>query len=476
MKIQPFFHRNCIENFLSINSICPSCKHPCELVDLKKVSLLVSQNPTTKPTNRNKSRGALAKQHNTRSQTRNLFQDNQLNSTNPNIEVSGTPTRTTQQSPLNSPDRNHPLASGFTQNQNITVDFDQLNKLIETNITRLLTNLEMIPNPNNRTQAVRNINSRGSNSGNNDQNPTNRIGSPVSLNSNFSNLNMDKITSIISSWNIKFDGSPSGLNVEEFLYRIRSLTFDNFNGDFVPIVKNLNVLLTGKAKDWYWRYRKHVETFTWDEFCMAIRCQYRDFKSSFDIREEIRNRKMKAGETFDMFFDSISLIIDRLPSPMSEMELIEILTRNLRPEIRQDLLYVPVHSISHLRKLVQMREAFLNDDHVKKNLSFRHHNNNNVMARRYIAEVDDVNNSDNLETNHSIDEEVNAIDLQNRILRCWNCKGTDHFWYDCLEERKIFCYGCGTENIYKPQCPKCSERRIKISKNLKTLEAMNNPN
>ena len=83
------------------------------------------------------------------------------------------------------------------------------------------------------------------------------------------------------------------------------------------------------------------------------------------------------------------------------------------------------------------------------------------MAKRYIAEVDDVN-SEILKTNHSIDEEVNAIDLANRVLRCWNCKGTDHFWHDCLEEGKIFRYGCGTENIYKPQCPKYSVKRIKI--------------
>ena len=61
--------------------------------------------------------------------------------------------------------------------------------------------------------------------------------------------------------------------------------------------------------------------------------------------------------------------------------------RNLRPEIRQELLYVPIHSISHLRKLVQMREEFLNDEHVRKNLAYRP---NSLAPRRHIAEVEFV--------------------------------------------------------------------------------------
>lgn len=64
-------------------------------------------------------------------------------------------------------------------------------------------------------------------------------------------------------------------------------------------------------------------------------------------------------------------IHDRLPTQMSELELIEILTRNLRPEIRQELLYIPVNSLAHLRKLVHMRENFLNDDYVRIQLSNR---------------------------------------------------------------------------------------------------------
>lgn len=162
----------------------------------------------------------------------------------------------------------------------------------------------------------------------------------------------------------------------------------NFNGDFSVVCKNMHILLTGKARDWFWRYHKQVESIVWTEFCEALRFQYRDFKSSFDIREEIRNRKQKPNETFDEFFDAITVVMDKLPHSMSEGEVIEILTRNLRPEIRQDLLYIPIHSLPYLRKLVQMRD------------------------------------------------------------------------------RTVFCYGCGTKDVYKPKCIKCQAKKQNISKNL----------
>lgn len=282
---------------------------------------------------------------------------------------------------------------------------------------------------------------------------------------NYNNFSMrsEKVSSIIQSWDLKFDGSSSGLTIEEFLYRVRSLTQDHFNGNFSPICKNLNILLSGKARNSYWRYHKGVGNLDWKEFCEAIQCQYRDLKSSYDIKEEIRNRKQKPGENFDSYFDSISSIIDRLPSQIPEMELIEIITRNLRPEIRQEILYIPVHSIPHLRKLVHMRESFLSDEHVRRNLGIR---SQNIMPpRRHIAELSEPENFDNLNVN-----DVNAIQNPNKILRCWNCDSTDHCWDDCLQQRTIFCYGCGEKNTYKQQCPKCFNRKINVSKNYKCLD------
>lgn len=78
---------------------------------------------------------------------------------------------------------------------------------------------------------------------------------------------------------------------------------------------------------------------------MDLKHQYKDFKSNYDLKKEIRNRKMKPNETFETFYESVSSLLDKLEIHISETELIEILTRNLRPGIRHELLFVPIFSI-----------------------------------------------------------------------------------------------------------------------------------
>lgn len=66
---------------------------------------------------------------------------------------------------------------------------------------------------------------------------------------------------------------------------------------------------------------------------MEFKKQYRDYRTTYDIREELNSRKQKSGESFEAFYDAINGIIDRLSVPLEDEQLIEINTRNLRPEI-----------------------------------------------------------------------------------------------------------------------------------------------
>lgn len=226
-------------------------------------------------------------------------------------------------------------------------------------------------------------------------------------------------------------------------------------------------MLSGRAREWYWRYRKQVQILTCNEFCEALKYQFKDFKTNFDIYEELRNRKMKPNESFETFYDSISAIVDRLDKPIAETELIEIVSHNLRSEIRHELLYVPIYSIAHLRKLVQIREHLLNTDYLRKNsakiipqMGLRHH----------VAEVAFPDNNANADLSFPYENTVEALQ---HSIKCWNCDKIGHYWDDCLEERKVFCYGCGEKNTYKPQCTKCSTKRL-IPKNFHTQNVPQN--
>lgn len=478
------FHRNCIEKYLASTSECPTCKRPFELSELRSMNpqnepLQLLQNESYEVQNtsqefqrqksnsyRGKKRGALAKQYNTRSSARNAqFNSNQLllpdiyeNSTMPAEDNTiGEPSSNRSHVPSFNP--RTPQRTDVTHNSN-NIDYDIINRMIESGISKLLRNM--------------NLNNCVSNTNNNHPTSTDQPHTSRSSTPNFnSSLSSDKIPSIIRNWNLQFDGSTQGLDVDEFLYRVKSLAADNFEGDYTVICKNLNILLSGKAREWFWRYRKQVPSVIWEDFCIAIRYQYKDFRSDADIREELRNRKQKPGESFESFYDSICTILDRLSSQIPDVELIEIIKRNLRPDIRHELLYVPILSIAHLRKLIQMRENLLNDETCRRHLSNK--STNNSYPKRYVSEVEHFENFiDNLDPEKT-SVSVDAVAHGPHNVKCWNCQEPGHFWEDCLKDRSVFCYGCGARNIYKPNCLKCTTKKLHGTYNQNLCNASKNP-
>ncbi|XP_073845260.1 uncharacterized protein [Musca autumnalis] len=462
--------------------------------------------------NRGKPRGAMAKTYYTRShsQVRNIFQEHLQN----NLSDSEAPREDGMDTLLNSPVMNQKLgakkksgkapqaAIAYEQISQVVghtdtpfdspvinrkrdtnkksskapqtgIDYHQINRIIESTVTRMIQNLKLQkgdnPSRNDHSDfdSESNISMHRNSSQNNSRNQngqpdtsTHSSGErPMSASGNHG-IRPDKLTTVIRDWNIRFDGSHNGMSVDEFLYRVKTLTKENLNNDFSQLCKNLPLLLTGKAQDWYWRYHKRVPQIEWDPFCAALKYQYKEFRSSFDIKEEIRNRKMKSNEIFESFYDSITSMLDRLEKSMEEEELIEILTRNLRPDIRHELLYVPIFSIAHLRKLVQMREALLSKDQFRKGMPPKIVSN---QCQRRVAEIefDDSNSCTAEDKNHLI----GAVQQSSRPMKCWNCEELGHFREDCESEPNVFCYGCGQKNTYKPQCSKCATRKLWKPKN-----------
>lgn len=104
----------------------------------------------------------------------------------------------------------------------------------------------------------------------------------------------------------------------------------------------------------------------------------------------------------------------------------------------------------------------MSDEHVKRNLPTR--NANMPQSRRQISELDiDAENPDS----PLVDTSVDAIKNYSNKIQCWNCEEVGHHWEDCLQNRKIFCYGCGAKEIYKPNCTNCLAKRALASKKLR---------
>nr|CAI5868853.1 unnamed protein product [Callosobruchus analis] len=39
---------------------------------------------------------------------------------------------------------------------------------------------------------------------------------------------------------------------------------------------------------------------------------------------------------------------------------------------------------------------------------------------------------------------------------CWNCHQSGHVFSRCSSPRSVFCFGCGSQGVIRPKCPKCS--------------------
>lgn len=278
-----------------------------------------------------------------------------------------------------------------------------------------------------------------------------RCGPSASSHSSSSDLSSrpDKVLNIMSNWRIKFSGSPNGLTVENFIYRVKALTVQTLQGDFDLLCRNASSLFEGKAADWFWRYHRSVSRVSWNDLCMALKQQFSDSRSDVDIRELIRDRKQKQGESFDSFYDSVVELTDRLKESLSNDMLVEILRRNLLPEIQHEILNIRITSIQELRDICRRREFFLQDIRRKHSSGL---SKPSLMTKKVYG-LEEVLVEDDMESSSTENDHVASISLS-----CWNCRQIGHRYQDCLSDRTIFCYGCGTPDTYKPSCKKCNPK------------------
>jgi len=258
----------------------------------------------------------------------------------------------------------------------------------------------------------------------------------------FLNLPINKAAQIISRWPVRFKGTSNDkLTIQEFLYRISALTTSDLQGDYQLLCNHISILLEDKASNWFWRYHAEVRgQVSWMNLCEGLVEEFKDRRTDEDVLDKIRARKQKSGERFDAFYDDVLRLNDRMVQRLSTFDLLPIIKRNLHPDLRKDLLYLPIHTMSQLREYVSKREIF--DEDVAK-VSSR-----SQTSSRHVAEIVDS------------DLEPQAIEAfsANRVpFKCWNCNGENHRWDDCPSEiRNRFCYGCGQPDVVKPKCPKCS--------------------
>lgn len=246
-----------------------------------------------------------------------------------------------------------------------------------------------------------------------------------------------------------FDGSCNGISVGEFIYRANALTTSSLRGDFDALCQNGHILFEGKAKNWFWRYHRANGVYDWFTFCDALKTNFKDIRTDFDIKETIRNRKQKPNESFEKFLEGVLCLCDSLNTPISERELVETLIQNLKPDIRLELLHFDISTLNDLRRACLRRKNFFETVQCVQKFP-------TTPFRAPVRQNSEVEHIDITEEVNDITAEISAVsDLSSR--KCWNCDELGHNYKQCVKPRRVFCYGCGLIAFFLPTCPNCNK-------------------
>lgn len=129
------FHRPCIEDYLINHTECPVCKRPCQLNELRTFSITQKSGVTPKSTsNRSRGRGANTRHYNTRSNLNNSV-------TNQSVAAPNRNSKNLNPNATMSPVGNN---TNDIHTNSSSIDYTEINRLIETNLRLLLQNLNLI--------------------------------------------------------------------------------------------------------------------------------------------------------------------------------------------------------------------------------------------------------------------------------------------------------------------------------------------
>ncbi|XP_059221616.1 uncharacterized protein LOC131996179 [Stomoxys calcitrans] len=328
------------------------------------------------------------------------------------------------------------LSRSINRRESLNVGEQQVRNIVTSSLNEFRSEITTIIS-NELGNTLRNMNLE-TNSDNRRQNQTGAL----LAHTHVQTQNSEKTVNIIRNWRLIYSGSDKDIPVEEFIYRVDRMTQTTLGGQYELLSLNAHMLFEGKALQWFWRYHHLNRIVEWSSLSVALRTQYRDYYNDYDVKDDIRQRRQRANETFDDFYDAMLTLSDKLSTPLSDEEMCEVVMRNLRSEIRHELLHLNFRHVSDLRKAVRKHEKFVRDIQVRKKLY-------QGRDKLQIAEVEEDLDRDS-ETEDGA--EVCGIKAQ---LKCWNCDSIGHGYKDCTKERRIFLWCSGK---LPNGCPSTEER------------------
>lgn len=316
---------------------------------------------------------------------------------------------------------------------------------------RVPTNTEVVRTMTKENNGISENNSSGTNTTNASLNPLMRR----ECVQNSQSVPFDPRNNLrISRLGIRFDGSSSGLCVEEFVYRLEYFQ-KQYGIPWSEIIRDFPLLLTGRAESWYWLFQKTNRFHDWEELKYNLLSQYQSSKSNFERITELVQRRQQPNETIDEFFHVMGQMRAKLVQPLSEYDMIKIMKKNIKDGVARIVYPIPVSSVEQLR--IESNEA--------EKQFLKREPRPFIPPSRTIRQVNEIDVDGRVHASEGLydqtGEDLAAIQVTRAVnsnLTCWNCQKQGHTFRDCdVTSRALFCYKCGNPGTTTPKCNICQQ-------------------
>lgn len=262
------------------------------------------------------------------------------------------------------------------------------------------------------------------------------------LNNSMNNNNyMANLPVHFKEWKVIFDGVGS---VSDFLFKLDTLCIRN-KCSHQQLMDNFHIFLTGRAETWYWFFIKQNPSASYPFLKFSITKEFGTLEKDHDIVIKISLKKQSPRESYDEFHSSIVAMNSRLGNPMSDIQLIDILKKNLNPGMKYILFNSNQTNLEDFREAARKAEKLLFENKQQFPL---------LPSQRHVNEIEAVGGTEEIDS----DPQIEALQIKRRSdysrILCWNCSSFGHSYIYCPEEtRNLFCFKCGQRGFTTPKCP-----------------------
>ncbi|XP_046806055.1 uncharacterized protein LOC124419698 [Lucilia cuprina] len=250
----------------------------------------------------------------------------------------------------------------------------------------------------------------------------------------------------LEKWKISFDGTGS---VSDFLFKVETLANRSKCSD-EHLMSNFHILLDGKAEQWYWLFTKQNRNVTYPLLRHALTKEFGHIESDHEVILKISLRKQSFKECYDDFHSSIVSMNLRFQNPLPDPTLIDIIKRNLNPNLRFLLFNSDSRDLNEFRDKARKAEKVLRETRFQ---------NPNIVQTRNVSEIEVLPEED--DSPETIDPQIEALKFSKKPtkydfsnIQCWNCLLYGHSYIYCSKPiEKYFCFKCGTKGFLTPNCP-----------------------